>query len=123
MLDTSTSRAIVLEDQPRVPATGCWSVNTEPRQVSPLRRALNAAGVAVVVFGTPLTGIADPWQADDRRRSALTRAMLLQTPSGRRVTLGEARRLAFELLRRAESERLEAARREADAQFAWEPGI
>lgn len=117
MADTRTS--MLLSEEDPIGATSCatWQQIPERRVAHGFQRAAGRAGIAFLLVGSSMTGMADPWQADDRRRSAVVSAQYLTLRQNRRVSLADARRLALAVIRRADEERLEVARRDAAAQI------
>ena len=65
-----------------------------------------------------ITAVADPWVVEPRRQSQPTAFVLVHT-SRRRISRAEALRVAMEILRKAEQERLDLADWEAERGIDW----
>jgi len=93
----------------------------DPR-VRPANRVLSqlARVAAVLLAVSPMTTGPDPWSDARQQRSQLTLSSTFQTSSRRRITPLEARKMAMDILRRAEDGRAEAAEAEAKQGVDWE---
>lgn len=85
---------------------------------TPIRGFLRPFGIGVVMALSPLTAVADPWVVEPRRQSQPTAFVLVHT-SRRRISRAEALRVAMEILRKAEQERLDLADWEAERGIDW----
>lgn len=112
-------------DRERLYGSGNWSVDngTHPvlsSAVPPSRRSLlHWAQVAFLAAASSMTSGPDPW-SEPQRRARITVASMFRTSNRRRITPREARRMALDLLYRAEAERAAAAQAEAERGIAWE---
>jgi len=76
--------------------------------------------MAVLLAVSSMSSGPDPWFEGRRQLSRLTSSSTFQTSSRRRITPLEARRLALEILHRAEAGRAAAAEAEARQGIDWE---
>lgn len=120
MASTRSSTVVIEDIAPTGTSCATWQAGPDRSSPGRLPRIANTAGVIFVLFGSAMTGLADPWQADERRRSAVVSSSNWNPRTGRRMTLGEARLLAIAVLRRAEAERLDLTRSEAAMQMRLE---
>ncbi len=91
-------------------------------RIGAVSRALSQwAGLAAVLLAvSSMSSGPDPWSETPRQRSQLTMTAPFQTRRRRRITPLEARRLALEILHRAEAGRAAAAEAEARQGINWE---
>jgi len=75
---------------------------------------------AMLLAVSSMTAVPDPWCETQHQRSQLTMSSTLQTISRRRITPLEARKMALEILYRAEKERADVAQAEAERGVSWE---
>lgn len=79
------------------------------------------AGAMAVFLATPRSvGGFDLWQWWERQRSSSVIGSLVRPLTRRRISLAQARRLAFEIMAQAERERARAAEWEAQRSIMWE---
>lgn len=83
-------------------------------------RLTKAVGLAISLMVSPVTVIADPWQAEKRKRDSTVTMSIYKEIFGRVVSRAEALRIAREILERAERERLYFADEEAARGIHWE---
>ena len=90
--------------------------------IGPLSRTLSqfARLAAVVLAVSTMSSGPDPWSETRQQRSRLTMSTTFQISRRRRITPLEARRLALEILHRAEAGRAAAAEAEAKQGINWE---
>ena len=118
-----TAKAFQYEQDEWVPASGHWDFTPalERRREWPLaRRLLHHAGLAAMLAVSPMTFGVDPWFPDRRRQASLTLEATFEAIAGRPISLLEARRIALQILARAEQERSRFADEEARRGIDWE---
>ena len=107
-------------------ASGPWSIEnlceTQTARKSP-QGYLRPLGIGLVLALSTMTSVADPWVADRKRYSEPTSYILIGSVGHRRISLQEARRLAFWLMAETEAARLRAAEREARRAFDIEDSV
>ena len=92
----------------------------DPR-IGPVSRTLSQlARLTVLLAVSSMSSGPDPWSETQQQRSQLTMSSTFQTSSRRRITLQEARRMALDILHRAEAERAAVAQAEAERGINWE---
>lgn len=91
----------------------------DPR-VGPASSLVHFARLALLLAVSSMSSAPDPWFLTQQQPSVLTISSTFQTSSRRRIDPLEARRLALEILRRAEAGRAAAAEAEAKRGIDWE---
>lgn len=86
---------------------------------STIPQAAKITGLVIALSISPMTAIADPWLAEDRRRNAGVTKSSYEAVSGRRLSRAEALQIAQRILERAEYERLNAVEYEAARGIQW----
>ncbi|MEF3697299.1 hypothetical protein [Desulfolutivibrio sp.] len=79
-----------------------------------------AFGLAISLMVSPITVIADPWQAERRKRDATVTMSIYKEIFGKSVSRTEALQISMRILERAELERLYFADEEAARGIQWE---
>jgi len=92
----------------------------DPRVSRASRSLAQFARLALLLALSSMSSAPDAWFLTQQQRSTSTMSSTFRTSSRRRVTLREARRLALEVLYRAEAERAVAAQAEAERGIDWE---
>jgi hypothetical protein len=92
----------------------------DPGMGSPGWTLTQLARVALLLAVSCMTAGPDPWFRAERQRARLTVSTAFQTRGRRRITALEARRLALDILHRAEAGRAAAAEAEAKRGIDWE---
>ncbi len=108
-------------------ASGNWAFDDGTRiAVAPApayvrRWIMSFVGWAFVFAATSsISSCPDPWIESQRQRAQWTMAGAFQPYGRRRISSSEARRLALEILYRAEAERAAIAQAEAERGVNWE---
>jgi hypothetical protein len=124
------STTMVLYDQPvgreGFSGSGNWAFGEATtggnghRLVAPVRPLRQLAGWALLLAATTLTSAADPWAEQQKEQSQATTASAFRPSTKRRISLAEARKLALDILYRAERRREQTAREEAARGINWE---
>ncbi len=91
----------------------------DPR-IGAVGRTLSQWALAVLLAVSSTSSGPDPWSDNRQQRSQLTMSAPFQASRRRRITPLEARRLALEILYRAEAGRAAAAEAEAKQGINWE---
>lgn len=113
-------------DRNSLSGSGNWTIDNGTHtlpdlRVAPMsRRLIQLAAVAFFWAVSSMSSGPDPWSLIQHEPSQLTRSSTIQGSSRRRLTPLEARRLALEILRRAEAGREAAAEAEARRGIDWE---
>ena len=92
----------------------------DPRVSAAGRSLGHFARLALLLAVSSMSSAPDPWFLTQQQRSQLTMSSTFQTSSRRRITPLEARRMALEILYRAEAGRAAAAEAEAKRGIDWE---
>ncbi|MFZ5812562.1 MAG: hypothetical protein ACOY4F_11005 [Thermodesulfobacteriota bacterium] len=87
-----------------------------------LKKFARAIGLTISLVASPVTVMVDPWQEEKRKRDLTVTMSIYKGIFGRVVTRAEALRIAKEILKRAEGERLAFAEEEAARGIQWESG-
>ncbi|MDP3964632.1 MAG: hypothetical protein Q8Q20_03185 [bacterium] len=77
------------------------------------------AGLAISLAVSPVTAIPDPWLLERKRRDAVVTVSIYQEVIGRFISRLEALRIARQILKQAERERLVIAEFEAVRGIQW----
>lgn len=111
----------------RLTGSGNWTLDevasggrAAPKCVRPGFSLPQLARLALLVAISSVSSGLDPWLQTRQRRSPLTLTSTFQTSTRRRITPSEARRMALEILHRAEAERAAIAFVEARQGIDWE---
>jgi hypothetical protein len=78
------------------------------------------APVAVLLAISTITAVSDPWRPVEQQRAQFSVSSNFRSSDRRRITTVEARRMALEILRRAEAGRAAVAEAEARQLEGWE---
>jgi hypothetical protein len=106
--------------------SGNWVVDDAARDAQTLktelrpRSATHLAALAVLFATSSITSSVDPWREAQRGRAQMTMSAVFEPCFRRRITGTDARRLALDILRRAEKARAAFARAEAKGGVDWE---
>ena len=92
----------------------------DPRVGAVSRSLAQFARLAVLLAVSSMTAGPDPWSETRQQRYQLTMSSTFQTSSRCRITPLEARKMAMEILHRAEVGRAAAAEAEAEQGIDWE---
>lgn len=125
-----SSTAQISFDQPMgretLAGSGNWAFDNgehalfHPR-LSPASRSLvHLVRLALLMAVSSMSSAPDPWFLTQQQRSVSAMSSTFQRSSRRRITPLEARRMALEILRRAEAGRATAAEAEAKQGIEWE---
>lgn len=101
-------------------ASGPWSVKSVPEAKTarkPLDGCLRPLGFGLVLALSTMTSVVDPWVAYRKQYSEPTSYILIGSVGHGRISLREARQLAFWVMAETEAARLRAAEREARRAF------
>lgn len=124
MNKTLTVENVFFEEDGPIQASGAWQLSTAMTAplgwVIPTKGILRDAGMAIALAISPVSCGSDPWFLDRKRRVPTTVEALFRPVLGRPITIQEARKIALEILARAEQERLEFAEAEARRGIDWE---
>jgi hypothetical protein len=123
MVRTLTANNVRFDDDPPVAASGTWQYNAPV--YGPLgwfnpQGVLRNAGVALVLAISPANYGTGPWFTDRRKESAGTLGSVSRSLVRRQITILEARRIALEVLARAEHQRVRFGEEEAHRGIDWE---
>jgi len=120
---TLTVENVVFEEDGPIQASGAWQLSiamTAPLGRDITKGVLRNAGVAIALAISPVSCGIDPWFVDRRRQIATSVGSLFRPIVGRPITILEARRIALEVLARAEQDRVQFAEAEARRGIDWE---
>ena len=99
-----------------VSPSGNWSFGKSSPHTHKIGRGLQTlrmSGLGFVLALSPLTSGSDPWWAEHRGRGTLSIESVFNPVAKRRISILDARRIAFEILLQAERERIWTADDEA----------
>jgi hypothetical protein len=107
-------------------ASGDWTfgktdpINNGRRLTMPVRPLPRKFVGLALLFATSLTFAADPWATKRGEQSAITVTTAYRMPTRRRLSPSEARKIALDILYRAENRRKQTAMKEAACGIDWE---
>ena len=113
-------------DREQLSGSANWAIDervviTVPtRAVTPLYWLQQVAGSALLLAATSVTSFIDPWAQTQQQRGQATMAAVFRPYRRRRISALEARRIALDILYRAEDERARIAEEEATRGIDWE---
>lgn len=106
--------------------SGNWAFDDGTRafagpKLAPVGRTVpQLARLALLLAISSVSSGPDPWRETQQHRSQITMTSTFQTSSRRRITPLEARRMALEILHKAEAGRAAVAEAEAKRGIDWE---
>lgn len=120
---TLTVENVVFEEDGPIQASGDWQLSAAMTTLLGWgipTKGIRDAGIAIALAISPVSCGSDPWFLDRKRRVPTSVEALFRPVLGRPITILEARKIALEILARAEQERLQFAEAEARRGIDWE---
>ena len=105
-----------------ISSSGDWSKSyvERPETSRNLLRVWHVAGLVLITAASPTTAAPDYWAWDRRRRDVSTIALAFDGVIGRPISRTEALRIARQIIKCAEQERIQLAEWEAERGIQWE---
>ena len=105
-----------------ISSSGIWSKSyvKRPETSWNLYRLGQIAGIVLVTAASPATAAPDYWFWDRRRRDVSTISLAFDGVIGRPISRTEALRIARQIIKCAEQERIQLAEWEAERGIQWE---